>query len=378
MTWCKLTPLYTEEPNDYHLLSTCLFVKQNYIKTTKGIVKDMGSLRRKQFISTIKKHIQSYDKGYWDDKYRLRIHFDNSFERNDELMKIFNEYKHHPFIQWVKYELPNLKDPEFKKDHIGMIGMIVRQHPLFVKNNKINCVSIIDMDSWYTDSWKQVLIKFKKSKYDFHAFNSIFSIQFYGTIMPGISLQKNPNFWVPGGMFSSKIRFPDWRWNQIPEFINNHMLPTLRFFDSFKVALFDNKIDRMMEEYEYGLDEMYLNYIVNYYISKQNLSIQLTPIHSYNNIQMVTGRILTYIKWNEYKTYRTHELYTLLHVKNFEELTKKINNITTLPQLIKVFRHKPILDLLKSLQFDRRIIHILEYVENDDLINSKIVTTYLN
>jgi hypothetical protein len=93
---------------------------------------------------------------------------------------------------------------------------------------------------------------------------------------------------------------------------------------------------------------------------------------------MVTGRILTYIKWNEYKTYRTHELYTLLHVKNFEELTKKINNITTLPQLIKVFRHKPILDLLKSLQFDRRIIHILEYVENDDLINSKIVTTYLN
>ncbi len=60
------------------------------------------------------------------------------------------------------------------------------------------------------------------------------------------------------------------------------------------------------------------------------------------------------------------------------ELSKKINNITTLPQLIKVFRHKPILDLLKSLQFDRRIIHILEHVDNDDLLNSKIVNTYLN
>lgn len=377
MSWCKFTSFYKDEPNDYHLLSAVLFVKQKYIKTTKGIIKDMSTLRRQQFIHTIKKHVQHYDKGYWTDKYRLRIHFDNSFERNEELMNIFNQYKDHPFLQWVKYELPNLKDPEYSLDHIGMIGMIVRFHPLFIKNDKINCVSVIDMDSWYTEDWKNELSKFKKSNHDFHWFNSAICMQLYGIIMPGLSLYHNPTFWVPGGLFSSKITFPQWRWNQIPDFIRINMLPNLRFLDSFKVSLFDNRIDKMMEDYEYGLDEMYLNYMVNYYITKQKISFQLKPIQTYNIIPLFINRILTYIKWNDIKTYRTHKLYELLNVKDYNELDKKMSNIKSLHHLFHLFRHKSILDMMKTLQIDHRIIYTLENLDETTLKSIDFINKFI-
>lgn len=377
MSWCKLTPLYKEEPEHYHLLSSSLFVKQKYIKTTKGIIKDMSSLRRQQFINTLKKHVESYNKGYWDDTFRLRIHFDSSFERNEELLNVFHEYKDHPFLQWVKYELPNLKDPEFNPDHIGMIGMFVRFHPLFVKNDKIQCVSVVDMDNWYNQKWKDEISKFKKSNYDIHWFNSIISIQFYGIIMPGLTLYKNPKYWIPGCALTSKIKLPYWRWTQLPDFIRNNMLYYLRFLDSFKVSIFDNRIDKMMEDYEYGLDEMYLNYIVNYYITKHKISFTLTQVQTYNIIPLFINRLLIYIKWNDTKTYRIKELYNLLKVENYTELEKKISPIKSLSEIFRIFRHEPILNILKTLQMDYRLIYTLEHLDMQTVKNSELMTNYI-
>jgi hypothetical protein len=378
MSWCKLTPLYKDEPDKYHLLTTSLFVKQKYIKTTKGIVKDMGTLRRQQFISTIKKHIEHYENGYWNDKYRLRIYFDSSFERNEELSTVFNEYKDHPFLQWIRYELPNLKDPEFSPDHIGMIGTIIRFHPFFVKNNKINCVSAIDMDNWYTEKWKDELTKFKKSNHDLHWFNPIINMQLYGIMVPGLTIFKNPKYWIPGCAFSSKITFPEWRWKQLPDFIHNHMIYYLRVIDLFKVALFDNRIDRMMEDYEYGIDEIYINYIVEYYISKNKVTFTTKEITSYNIISLFIKRILNYIKWNDSKTYRTQQLYHLLNINNYDEFEKKLLNIKSLSPLFDLFRHKHILDLMKTLQMDHRIIYTLEHLNIKNTYHLELMGDYIN
>lgn len=361
MSWCKLTPLYSSEPSDYHLLSTCIFVKKNYIKTTKGIVKNMASIRKEQFIRNLKKHIQHYDNGYWTDKFRLRIHIDDSFENDSDYSSVFKEYKDHPFIQWVKYDLPNFKYPS-SKEHIGLIGTLIRFHPLFFKNDNINCISVIDIDNWYTNKWKDEIDKFKHSNYDIHTFTPILPLPFYASIIPGISNETPTDYWLAAGLFSSKIYLPSWRWAQLPEYINTIMLPRLRFLDSFKMAIYDNKTDQMMEDYEYGMDEMYLNKIVNYYIEKKHYKLmKKTIITNPNPATFLSNKILDYIQWNDLKTYRVKYLYDALHVKDFNHLSKKIKHIKSINELIHLFR--PTIDILKTLQFDQRIVYVIENLD---------------
>ena len=160
MSWINLEPLYTEPDMKYHLLSACLFLKEKYIRTTHGSVNDVSIKKQELFSKCLEQNAKEYDNGVWGKHVRLRIYFDESIHKSKLLNASFEKYVHHPFFQWVRYDIPSMKESTNPTFHIGLIGTIVRFHPLFIRSSNITAVSIIDLDNKYKDKWRQAIHKF--------------------------------------------------------------------------------------------------------------------------------------------------------------------------------------------------------------------------
>jgi hypothetical protein len=367
MSWCKLEPLYKDEPKNYHLLSTCLFIKEKYIKTTYGKVQDVSEKRQKSFINAIEQYAILYNKGYWNDKTRLRIYFDKSLDINENWSIVLNKYMKHPFFQWIRYDIPSKKDPDNNNYHIGLIGTLIRFHPLFIKNPSINLISIIDLDAIYTEKWLNEMDKFRKSKYDVYCISTMFSIPLYGIIMEGITDEKPEGYWIPAGLFASKVILPYNKWQNLLEYIKSRdILNKLRYLDALKVAIYDNKIDKYMEDFEYGLDEVVLNSIINEYIKLGKIKIMVKNSIANKSIDFLRDRIKIYLKWNALKTRKIINLYKAFKVKSYEELIKKLDEKNNVVEFIKMFKNKEIIEQLNNLQIDKRIIYIMENFNQDE------------
>jgi hypothetical protein len=135
------------------------------------------------------------------------------------------------------------------------------------------------------------------------------------------------------------------------------------------MALFDNKIDQFYEDFEYGLDELIINDIVNYYLDKNKFTIMVTNAVNSPQPKFIRDRIMVYLKWNDLKTNRMINLYKMLRVKNLSHLEHVMNKMDNINGIISLFNKKPIIDFLKELQIDRRIIYVIETFKNDDLKN---------
>uniref|UniRef100_A0A6C0H4V6 Uncharacterized protein n=1 Tax=viral metagenome TaxID=1070528 RepID=A0A6C0H4V6_9ZZZZ len=368
MKWITFEKMYKEEPNNYHLLSSCFFIKDKYIKTTYGKVRDESLKKQKMIMNCIEEHAKKYDNGEWDNKsVRLRVYYDWSLEKSDLWKIIRDKYLHHPFFQWIKYEIAGKKDYNNPDIHIGLIGTIVRFHPLFTKNEKIKVISIIDLDNMYTGEWKKEVDKFVDSSYNVMCFSSILNIPFYGSIIGGISDDLPCGYWIAAGFLTCKVRLPYERWNNMMEYVySNSILYKLRFFDSFKYAIFKNEEDRFFEDYEYGLDEIIINNIINYYIKIGKLRMMVVLIRNRPNVSFFRKRILDFLEWNNLKTARINNLLNIYKVKTFNELKNKIYKMETLKDLTKLLNKKETIDLLNGMQFDKRLICIIkEYNEKE-------------
>ncbi len=85
--------------------------------------------------------------------------------------------------------------------------------------------------------------------------------------------------------------------------------------------------------------------------------------------KFIRDRIMVYLKWNDLKTNRMINLYKMLRVKNLSHLEHIMNKMGNINGIISLFNKKPIIDFLKELQIDRRIIYVIETFKNDDLKN---------
>jgi hypothetical protein len=366
MSWCKLEPLYKDEPKNYHLLSTCLFIKEKYIKTTYGKVEDVSEKRQKSFINAIEQYAILYNKGYWNDKTRLRIYFDKSLDINENWSIVLNKYMKHPFFQWIRYDIPSKKDPNNNNYHIGLIGTLIRFHPLFVKNSSIRLISIIDLDIVYTSKWREEIDKFSKSKYDMQCFSNMFSIPFYGSLIDGITEEKPHGYWISAGLLTSKVILPYTIWNNLLDYVRSRrIMNKLRYLDALKIALYNNNMDKFMEDFEYGLDEILLNDIIGDYINKNEIKLYVTEVLSKPDVNFIRDKMKIYMKWNAIKTTRMINLYKAMGIKTYEDLVKEMDNKKTIKEFIKMFKNRDILDIMEKLQIDKRIIYIIKnYDEN--------------
>jgi len=368
MTWITFEKKYKEEPEKYHLLSSCFFVKDKYIKTTYGKVRDDSLKKQKMIMGCIEEHAKKYEEGKWDNKkVRLRIYYDYSLEKSELWKKIEERYLYHPFFQWVKYKIAGKKDINNPDLHIGLIGTMVRFHPLFTKNKRIELISVIDLDNMYTEEWKKEVDKLLKSEYDIMCFSSILNIPFYGSIIGGISDDLPCGYWIAAGFLTSKIRFPYERWYNMMNYIySDNILYKLRFFDSFKYAIFKNEEDKFFEDYEYGLDEIIINNIINNYVRLKKIRVMVVLIRNKPNVSFFRKRIIDFLEWNNLKTDRINILLKIYKVRTFYDLKNLLFKCDTLEKLVKLLRKKETMEILDGMQFDKRLVCIIrDYNEKE-------------
>lgn len=382
MSWIQLEPLYTEPDMKYHLLSGCLFLKEKYIKTTHGSVRD-ETMRKQELISKcLEKNAKEYDKGIWGKHVRLRIYFDKSIHQSKLLHACFEKYVHHPFFQWVRYDIPSMKGAKNANFHTGLIGTIVRFHPLFVRSSNVTLVSVIDLDNNYKDKWRESIHRFMKSDYDIHYISGIFNVPFYGCIIKGVTRENDPSIiWCGALSFSSKVVFPRSRWNNLLTHIqSNSILGRLRFLDSFKVALYNNTSEVFMEDFEYGLDEILLNDMIYYYVDRELVKpmvIQIKP-QAFNLVNFFRKRILDYLKWNDEKSDMMYYLYKALKVSSYTDLAEKMSSFTTAEQLFGYFKKKEVGEILSQLQFDRRLLYLIQEYDAEKVRKMPYMNEYLS
>jgi predicted CopG family antitoxin len=190
------------------------------------------------------------------------------------------------------------------------------------------------------------------------------SIPFYGTLIDGITEEKPRGYWISASLITSKVIFPYYRWQNLLEYINTReILNKIRYLDALKVAIYDNKIDKFLEDFEYGLDEIILNSIINEYIDKKMITVMVKIAvgqSSDKSLEFIKEKIKTYIIWNAQKTKRIINLYRILNVRSYEELVKMMNEKKTLSELLKIFQNKDVINIMKNLQIDKRILYVIE------------------
>jgi len=380
MSWINLEPLYTEPDMKYHLLSGCLFLKEKYIKTTHGSVRDETMKKQELFSKCIEKNAKDYDTGVWGKNVRLRIYFDKSIHQSPLLNASFEKYVHHPFFQWVRYDIPSMKESKNSLFHTGLIGTIVRFHPLFVRGSNVTAVSVIDLDNHYKDKWRDTIRTFMKSNYDIHYISGIFNVPFYGCIIKGVTKEDDPSIiWCGALSFTSKVVFPRTRWNNLLAHIqSNSILGRLRFLDSFKVSLYNNTVEMFMEDFEYGLDEILLNDMVYYYIDRGLVKPMVIPIKPQSNLlPFFRKRIMDYLKWNDEKSDQMYYLYKALKVVSYSDLMDKVNTFNTADSLFRFFKKQEVFDILAQLQFDRRILYLIHEYDTEKVKKMHYMNEYL-
>ena len=381
MSWIHLEPLYTEPNIKYHLLSGCLFLKEKYVKKTNGQVRDVTASKQEIISKCIEGHAKDYDRGIWDQNVRLRIYFDVTIHKSPLFNACFEKYVHHPFFQWVRYDIPSMKVPTNQSFHSGLIGTIVRFHPLFVRSSNVIAVSIIDLDNKYKDNWRETIRKFIKSDYDIHYLSGLFIIPFYGCIIKGVTKEDDPSIlWCGALSFTSKVVLPRSRWNNMLTHIqSNSMLGRIRFLDSFKVSIYNNTSEMFMEDFEYGLDEIILNDMIYYYINRKLVKAMVTMIkpQPHNLINFPRKKILEYLKWNDEKSDKMYYLYKALRVSSYAELESKVSSFKTPEQLFGFFKPKEVFDILWQLQIDRRVLYLIHEYDTEKVRKMSYMNEYL-
>ena len=185
--------------------------------------------------------------------------------------------------------------------------------------------------------------------------------------MEGITDEKPEGYWIPAGLFASKVILPYNKWQNLLEYIKSRdILNKLRYLDALKVAIYDNKIDKYMEDFEYGLDEVVLNSIINEYIKLGKIKIMVKNSIANKSIDFLRDRIKIYLKWNALKTRKIINLYKAFKVKSYDELIKKLDEKNNVVEFIKMFKNKEIIEQLNNLQIDKRIIYIMENFNQDE------------
>ena len=372
--WCKLVRYYEEPREPYHLLSACLFYKAEYVKTTNGVTRDETAAKQRLFMEAIRRNAEMYDRGEWPRNTRMRIHMDASLQVLADWVTFLDPYWKHPFFQFVVYDVPRYRDPTNPAFHRGLLGTMMRFHPMFDVNasdkpdkSLASMVSIVDLDNLYSAVWLQtVLQKFPTvptHTKKFLSFSSPFSMPFYGTIMRGVSQERPRGYWLSAMLTTTDYRFPAAAWSALPEVIeSDQVLGKLRYLDALKVALFDNRIDGFYEDFEYGIDEILLNHLVETEVQRGLATVEVVRIKTKQSSSpnFIRKRLLDYVRWNDRKK-KLQPLYDSLGVANYDQLQKTLQSKHDMTQFVEFFRSKKdSMDLLEAMQIDQRIVYAIK------------------
>ena len=358
---CKFNKYYKDTGNEsYNLFVISLFYYDKYTRLgNKGVYSNKTIERQLTFFRNILANIESLYNGCIPDDWKIRIYYDSSllnFKYNGKkIWKFFLEFAIKlDKVQLVKFECPKYYNKS-KCEHIKLFGTLIRFYPLFNYERNVKSINCIDADNCITKKWMNELVKFVNSKYQINVFCSKYEFPRYR------DFETNDKFkcYFRAGIFSSKIFFKYSEWKRIFNDIEN---PESNFTKTYKKIIdkmniffpneFKNKENTF---YEFGFDEIFLNYFIKKLIEKNHYSIRY--VHYRPSINVFIDYLLMVLKNPVNKVY-TQEL---LDNKN-----SPYNTIDELYEDLKNSIKKR--TFFKKILFLKKNIYILEKMNIDPIL----------
>ena len=275
---CKFKKFYKNDENEkYNIFVIPIFYYDKYRRLgPKGVYKNKSEERQLAFIRNLKANIENLHNGNIPSNWKFRIYYDKSltnfeYEGVKVWNKLFSVISKSNKIQLIRFKCSRYYSC---KKHCKLFGTLIRFHPLYIKEKNVISVNCIDSDNYMSKKWLDELIKFIDSKYDINVFCSKYEFPRY----KDITLKDNFECYFRAGMFSSKISFGEKKWEKAFNDIEN---PKSNFTKSFNNIIKHLKVffpDEIQNKdnlyFEFGFDEIFLNYFIKNIIYKKKYKVK--------------------------------------------------------------------------------------------------------
>ena len=336
------------EPEINYKIISCVFFKK------EDLYKDITN-----YINGLSDIIKNYKKNY--PLFRLRIYYDNSVIEDLNTILINNNDNH---IELYHYHIDLLYN---KTSHKGTIGTLIRFLPLFnLEYHTVNTCLILDIDDKIRPDHLELI--------DYYEKNAL-----------KLVYRSRPSYKLLERLIKIKNRYPVvacfiYSIIQLPYKIFSNFFENLYFKQDPKII---NNIKKttILNIYEYGVDEYFINQYYLNYINKKNIKYYLLYPKYKDSIDVLVsfGEIFLYCLKKKY------DILFKLNLKIVVNFLKIINidfyhfyNIKIIDN-IKLIDNKLIIDLFKRENINTNLIEIFNYDSKiTKLFNQKIINCNKN
>lgn len=377
---CNFIKKYNEPKQKYNIFSFSIFYMKEYQQYNKEDSEDISVKRQTTFLYNLALNISNLESGVFGKNWYFRIYYDESIfnfkiDKVYPWIEFFNKYKNNKLIQFVKFNCRHFIDKQKKsKCHINLFGTLPRLYPIFEENKLLQTIVVFDADNYITKKYFDEIILFKKSKYDYNAFCSKYETTFYRDINSNI----NDYCYLRCGMISVNKKLPQDLWNfilyQLETFEDERFELHLQRIFTYHTSLMPDKKIKPYQEFEYGMDEIILNYYIKHFFRVFNFKMRV--IRYRPMIMPIIETIIVHIKHNykKHKLIINHFLRGILNNKFTGNINKNIENFNLMFYNVS-HNDNSLLDCLKiniiNLKNNFYIIHeinfpivIVEFISN--------------
>lgn len=296
---CQFVKQYIEPTTKYNIFSFSVFYPTKYIRHFTGYTKDISIQRQNQFLYNLTLNIQNIERGFFGKDWYIRIYYDKSLfqfilKNKKPWLEFMEKYKKNKYVQLVEFKCSQFANKSVNSSHINLFGTIPRLYPLFEKNDLLETVVLFDADNMITKDYFDEIIKFKKSKYDYNSFCSPYEFSYY----KNNNAINADNCYLRCGMLSVNKKLPSQLWNyilyQLKTFEDKHFSNLIDKLFEYHSQLMPEKKIKTYKEFEYGIDEILLNYYFKKFFIENNFKMRVVRYRPH--ILIIVNTIITYLK----------------------------------------------------------------------------------
>lgn len=279
---CQYTRYYQEPNHKYICMSMSLFLPEKYQKITYGKQREIIEQKKNSFFKHITFNMKLIMNNYFPDNYYYRIYYDDSIQKDEKFIALIDTLKNNHKYQIIKYKCPGALNTKTDTGHINLFGTMLRFHPLFDKESpNIEAVAIMDADNIYTRHWVKNIVEFvKNDKYNLMTYQGILESPFYKSDLKNndkIDQELNRLFFRAGMTCMKKKAFNydiwDKYFNQMYD--QQDFMNQVRYLDFKKYASFPESTEQSFYSFEYGMDEIFLNFILKKMLKEGKLKLKI-------------------------------------------------------------------------------------------------------
>ena len=351
---CSLKRYYKEPKEKYVCMTTSLFYKSGYLKVSKNLEavnKTMNKVR--SFIKNIKNTVQQFINGVYPSNYYYRIYFDKTIYKLDEYKQLIKIIMKNPKVQLIEFNCDNIKNinNKSKTAHIELFGTLMRFHAIFDdKSPNLETVLCVDADNTYTRKFMEVASNFIKSDKLVMNVMSITTISFHSNDFTEFNLFNYAYMIANIVLFKKNKIFSIELWNKYFTnlFQQYDLMYVVNYLDFKRLAInavleHDTLKTQSYYSFNYGLDEIWLNYVIKKILKDAKKESLLDCYLTKNvNFKFVTKRLLDLLKYN-----------SIVNKKEFDLFIRE-SPFNKIPDIKSIKDHLQFYDILKKNKyFDR-------------------------